>query len=209
MLLSSNIAAFLLTFFGIMFIFAEILVRLKGIAGILGFASILLYFGTHLSDMNLIIVISLFLLAIILIIIDGKFVSDGTLSIIAILLMLIVVGISTENWVTGLYGVMGIILGIPVSFLSLKLFPKRKMWGKIALFDRLTNESGYKTLKDEYKDLLGKKGVTLTPLRPVGTIRIEEKDYSAISNGVWLEKDVEIIVVHVDGTKILVNKFEK
>jgi membrane-bound ClpP family serine protease len=208
MFLSTGIAAFILTFLGMMLLIGEMLVRLKGFAGVLGFGFILLYFGTHLSSVNFIIVTSVFILGIVLIFIDGKIVNDGTLSVIGIILMLIVVGLTTSSWLTGLYGIIGVILGTATSFLFLKVFPKRKMWDKIALVDRLTNEAGYNSINESYVKLLHKEGVALTDLRPAGTIRIEERDYSAISNGKWISKNETIQVMQVDGTKILVETVE-
>ncbi|WP_234998336.1 NfeD family protein [Salirhabdus sp. Marseille-P4669] len=206
--LESSLAAFILTFLGMMFLLGEFMVKLKGISGILGFGFILLFFSAHLSSFNLLIVVSIFVFAIILIIIDGKLLNDGTLSVIAIILMLLVVGLTTSNWVTGMYAVIGVILGTFASFLFLKIFPKRNMWDRMALMDRLTNEGGYSSLNKEYKELINKVGVALTDLRPVGTIRINGKDYSAISNGIWIKKNESIKVVQVDGTKILVEIVE-
>lgn len=62
-------------------------------------------------------------------------------------------------------------------------------------------------MNQEYEKLLEKPGITLSDMRPVGTIRINNKNYSAISNGEWIPKDSDIKVVHVDGTKILVEKY--
>src|SRR5690606_32132600 len=127
---------------------------------------------------NVVIVSIIFLAAILLLIIDGKLLNDGTLSAIAIIMILLIIALSASEWVIGLYGIIGVILGTASSFLFLKAFPKRKMWDKIALMDRLSKEAGYNTLKEEYTHLLNKEGEALTPLRPVGTIRINGKDYS-------------------------------
>ena len=45
-------------------------------------------------------------------------------------------------------------------------------------------------------------------MRPIGTVRIEEKDYSALTQGKWLVKDTKVIVQEVDGTKIQVKELE-
>ncbi|MFZ3578620.1 NfeD family protein [Virgibacillus sp. DJP39] len=61
-------------------------------------------------------------------------------------------------------------------------------------------------MSSEYEGLLYKKGVAINNLRPVGTIRINNQDYSAVSNGQWIIKDTPVKVVQVDGTKVLVEK---
>src|SRR5699024_5275806 len=95
--------------------------------------------------------------------------------------------ITAPNLYAGLYAIIGLIIGAGASFIFLKIFKPRNMWGKIALKDRLTDEAGYSTVNQEHLGLVGKKGMTLTDLRPVGTIRIEE-------------------VESVDGTIILVKE---
>ncbi|MBB6454290.1 membrane-bound ClpP family serine protease [Salirhabdus euzebyi] len=206
--LSSSIAAFLLTFLGMMLLIGEMLVKLRGFSGLLGFGFILLYFGTHLTTFNLVIMSSLYLVALLLIIIDGKVLNDGTLSFIGLTMMLVIIGLTTPSWITGIYGVIGVILGTLCSFLFLKVFPKRNMWDRITLFDRLSTEAGYNSINNKYEQLKNKQGVALTDLRPVGTIRIDNEEFSAVSNGKWIPRNKKIVVNHVDGTKILVDEVE-
>ena len=78
------------------------------------------------------------------------------------------------------------------------------MWNKITLKDRLTADKGYTTVNEEYEQLIGKTGETITDMRPVGTIKVEGKEYSGISNAQWIPKASKIEVLDVDGTRILV-----
>ena len=80
------------------------------------------------------------------------------------------------------------------------------MWNKIMLKDRLTNEAGYRSLSEEYESLIGKQGLTLNDLRPIGTVEIEQKNYGVIADGQWIPKDTKGEVGQVDGTKILVKQ---
>jgi len=77
------------------------------------------------------------------------------------------------------------------------------------LTDRLTKEAGYSSLNQEYELLIGKHGITKTDLRPVGTIEIDNKDYSVISDAEWIKKGTLVQVIEVDGTRILVKKIKK
>ncbi|MRG86608.1 nodulation protein NfeD [Salinibacillus xinjiangensis] len=191
-----------------MLLIGEFLVKLRGVSGALGFGFLFLYFATYLSPANLLIASAFYLLAIALLIIDGKILNDGTLSVIGVILMLFIVGSVTSSWLTGLYGVIGVILGIMCSFLFLKVFPKRNMWDKITLFDRLTKEAGYNSMNESYQELIHQKGIAVTDLRPTGTIKIGEREYSAISNGKWVGSGEKIVVTHADGTKIMVDVVE-
>ncbi|GAE91184.1 hypothetical protein JCM21714_125 [Gracilibacillus boraciitolerans JCM 21714] len=46
-------------------------------------------------------------------------------------------------------------------------------------------------------------------MRPIGTILVDDKLYSAITQGRWIEKNTNIVVDQVDGTRILVKELRK
>lgn len=200
---------FVLTGIGSLFLIGEVLVNARGIFGLLGIGFITIYFGAYVVEASFfIIMLILYFLGLILIIIDGKILNDGTLATIGVAIMLVSVALVAPSFTSGLYAVLGVILGTAGSFLFLKVFKKREMWTKIALKDQLTSEEGYNSLNKEYEKLLGQSGITKTDLRPVGTIEVNKKDYSAVSNGQWIEKNTHIQVIQVDGTKILVEKIK-
>src|SRR5699024_7308819 len=120
--------------------------------------------------------------------------------------MLYVITLSAPNIYAGMYDIIGVLIGGSISFLLLKYFKKRNMWSKLPLKDRLTKEAGYSTINTTYETLVGKEGMTLTDLRPVGIIRVNDQDYSAVSNAEWIPKQSKIKIIAVDGTKILVEK---
>lgn len=197
----------LLVGIGTMFLIGEILVNMRGLFALLGIFSISLYFYFYLTDfITVVIMFIIYIVGLLLILIDGKFLGDGTLGIIGIVTMIISVAITAPNFTAGLYAVVGLIIGLLVSLSFLKFLPRRNVWSKLMLKDRLTEEEGYTTLTEEYASLVGKKGVTITDLRPVGTVRIDEKEYSCVSEGQWIHKGTDVIVAEVDGTKILVKK---
>ena len=55
-----------------------------------------------------------------------------------------------------------------------------------------------------YVHLLGRSGTTTTPLVPAGKVRIADEIYDVVSNGGLIEKDTDVVVVHVVGYKIVV-----
>ncbi|REJ10598.1 NfeD family protein [Halobacillus trueperi] len=198
--------ALFITFLGTMFLIGELLVNMRGVFAIIGFGFITVYFSGYLETEMFIVMMLVYFLGIILMIIDGKLLNDGTLAVIGAVTMIIAVGFSAPNWVAGLYSVIGVILGGAASLLFLKVFKHRKMWSKMALNDQLSSEMGYNSMNEKYQYLLDQKGEALTDMRPVGTIRIEDEEYSAVSNGQWITSGDKIKVVKVDGTKILVKK---
>jgi membrane-bound ClpP family serine protease len=203
---SQDWIAIVITGLATLFLIGEVLVNMRGIFALLGIGFITVYFSVYLETDSLILMLIIYFVGIVLIIIDGKVLNDGTLAVIGTASMLVAVALPAPNFASGAYAVLGVLLGALGSMFFLKVFKHRDMWNKITLKDKLTSEAGYNSLNAEYKSLLSQEAVTLNDLRPVGTIRVGNKDYSAVSNGQWIPKGTQVIVTQVDGTKILVEK---
>lgn len=201
---SSQWIGMVITGLGTLFLLGEVWVNMRGIFGLLGIGFITVYFSVYLETGSFIIMLIIYFVGLLLIILDGKLINDGTLATIGLACMLTSVAITAPTLTAGLYAVIGVLVGGFSSLLFLKVFKHRDLWTKITLKDRLTNEAGYNSLNKEYGELFQQNGIALTNLRPVGTIRVNNKEYSAVSNGQWIMKDTPVEVVKVDGTKILV-----
>lgn len=195
-----------ITFLGTLFLIGEVLVNMRGLFALLGIGFITVYFGAYVGTESVILMLIIYFVGLVLIIVDGKIVNDGTLATIGMVAMLTAVGVAAPNVPTAVFAIIGVILGAACSFFFLKVFKRREMWTKIALKDQLSKEAGYNSMNMEYEKLVGKEGITLTDLRPVGTVKINGKDYSAQADGKWIKKDTTVIVVQVDGTKIQVEE---
>ena len=57
-----------------------------------------------------------------------------------------------------------------------------------------------------YGELAGREGRTLTVLRPVGLVMIGDRKYSAVSGGEFIERDRQVKVLKVEGSRILVRE---
>lgn len=190
---------------GILFLFGEILVNMRGIFAVLGISAIVIYFYNYTVDPTMFtLMLIIFFISLILIVVDGKLINDGTLAVLGLLGIIVSVSLAAPNLYAGLYAVIGVLVGAGSSFAFLKVLPSRNMWAKITLKDRLTDEAGYSSINQGYGSLVGQEGVTLTDFRPVGTLVINGKQYSAVSNGQWIKKDMKVEVKQVDGTRILI-----
>lgn len=196
----------IITFFGTLFLIGEVLVNMRGFFALLGVGFISVYFGAYAGTGSVILMLIIYFVGLVLIVIDGKIVNDGTLATIGLVTMLTAVGVAAPDLTTALYAIIGVIIGTGCAFFFLKVFKKREMWTKIALKDQLSKEAGYNSMNMEYQKLLGEEGITMTDLRPVGTIKVRGKTYSAQSDGKWIKKDTKVTVVTVDGTKIQVEE---
>lgn len=210
-LFAYNWIGFVITGLGTLFLIGELFVNMRGLFAILGLGFMTLYFSAYMDfSTSFMLMIITYFIGLLLIIIDGKVINDGTLAAIGVAVMLAVVAFAAPNFMAGLYSACGVLLGGGASLIFLKVFKRnrRNLWSKMTLTDRLTAEKGYSTINKEYLTLINEEGITLNDLRPVGTVKIKEKEYSAVSNGEWISKGTRVKVVQVDGTKILVKKLE-
>ena len=78
----------------------------------------------------------------------------------------------------------------------------------IVLSQKSSREDGYLSTQDlEY--FIGKEGRTLTVLRPSGTVDMDGVRLDVVTRGEFLDKDVPIVVLKVEGRRIVVKALEK
>ncbi|MFA9559364.1 NfeD family protein [Evansella sp. AB-rgal1] len=195
---------FLVVFIATLFIFGEIMVRVKGLFGILGVVIMAMYFSYHLTATASLWVVLLYAVGLILIIFDGKVTTDGTIAIVGMLLMVLGLALPAPSITYGVLVGMALVIAAPASYLFTKVFTPRNMWSKMTLKEKLTSELGYNSMNVEYKELIGKTGMTKTPFRPTGTVEVDGKLYSATTDNLWLEANKKVKIISVDGTRIVV-----
>ena len=117
---------------------------------------------------------------------------------------LVVVGSIVYAFVTG-YNATGVILALctlgflPVFFLVWK--------GVIGRYFALKgDEKGYSPSTTLGQELVGAEGVAMSPLRPSGIARLNDRRCDVITTGDMLEKGTRIKVVEVSGNRIVVKR---
>ncbi|PWA04817.1 hypothetical protein DCC39_18610 [Pueribacillus theae] len=200
---------FLVIMFGSLFLFGELFVKAKGIFFIVGIGLFTLYFSHFLTSSKMLWLAIVFLVGLFFIILDGAIVNDGSVTLIGLAVMALSVAVPAPSFLYGFIAVFALFVGFGLSLLFLKVMRPRKMWQRMALKDKLTSDEGYNSVNEEFLSLVGKEGVTATAFRPIGNIEVEGKKYSAITEGQWLEKGVEVTVDSVDGTKIVIKPKKK
>jgi len=98
------------------------------------------------------------------------------------------------------------IIVLPVLFvLYFRYLPRTFVGKRLIQQDVQDRETGYSSYTAEkYDGLVGKEGVALTVLRPVGTVLIDDNKYSAVTAGEFVERDQPIVVSKVEGSRIVV-----
>ncbi|MFR6644109.1 MAG: NfeD family protein, partial [Megasphaera sp.] len=97
----------------------------------------------------------------------------------------------------------GTVLAIVVFYFLGRHLPKSSLFDKLTLKNRSTKEKGY-TSQEDYSRYLYERGTTITILRPSGTIRIGKERVDAVANGSFIDRDVTVRVISVEGGRIVV-----
>lgn len=100
----------------------------------------------------------------------------------------------------GIYLLLALVIALCCFYL-----PRESKWNPFVLWDKQRNSAGYIGGRD-LSALLGKKGQTLTTLRPAGTVEVDGKRLDVSSLGDYIPKDVSVTIIKVEGSKIFVEK---
>ena len=115
---------------------------------------------------------------------------------------------SSATWTLGVLRLMIVIGFIGVSgALIMTIWFGIVMWKHIVLRIEMGSDKGYhSSTKEDYSEYLGQTGVALTVLRPAGTAMIDNKRLDVVSVDDFIEVDMPIQVVGVNGAKVTVEK---
>ncbi len=202
------LGGFLVVFLGTLLLFAEVLVKGRFIFGLVGLSSISLYFFAHMQEGQILWMAVLYTIGLTLVVLDGKFIGDGTVGAIGVIVMITGLALPSPDVFYGISVGAAYIMGAIGSLVFLKFFPRRDLWSKLTLRDTLSSDKGYNAMNESYKQLLGKEGMAETRFNPTGTVNIDGVRYSATSAGRWIEQGSKLRVTEVSGTRILVELIE-
>lgn len=193
----------LLTFFlGITY---QLLSYKVNVFGILSIVSLIIYYVAHiLNNESSVFSLTLLILALGLFIVEF-FIVGLVLGVIGILLLFVSIIFITED--PAFYSLVLLFILILV-LIEAGVFVKMKkkkvpFWKRFVLTDATDSENGY-TSFDDRSHLVGKVGMTTTPLRPSGTVIIDDDRIDAVAEGSFIPGQVEVKVILVEGTRIVV-----
>ena len=58
--------------------------------------------------------------------------------------------------------------------------------------------------QEDRSGLLGRRGITVTPLRPIGRVRFGPDEVDVITEGEYIDRDQEVEVMVVEGARVVV-----
>lgn len=204
---TSTVSSLLLTlgFIGLIF---EITTPGWGVPGTAGLVALALFFGgryvTGLAGFEEIglFVLGLLLLLLEIFVIPG-FGLAGIGGIVAIVVSVVLVFGNIQAALTSLF--IALSASILAFILLWNRIKKSRFWQRLVLAHSETKEEGYQAPAD-FSYLLGKRGMSLTPLRPSGTIVIDDLRYDAVSEGGFIAHNSLVEVVLLEGTRIVVRE---
>lgn len=201
--ISNPIVSGILLIISISCLIIELFLPTYGIAGILSAISLVLFFVGNISIGYVSLIDLLFFLAGCILIVFEIFIPGfGIPGIAGIIMTFIGLALSMENIYIGLISVsISIIIGTILFLIIIKKGYKSKALQRIVLKDDISSSSN-----PTDSEILNRVGYSQTPLRPSGTISIDNKNYDAITEGEFIEKGIRIEVIKVEGFKIIVRR---
>ncbi len=201
-------------FFGLI---AEVKTPGWGVPGTVGLIALALFFGSsYVLDLASIMDILLFVLGLILLALEIFVIPGfGIAGIAGIILIFVSLFLSLtpsgpffdfDAISIAIIQLTGAIVAALVLVLILaKLLPKSTRFNRLILADEERAEQGYVSYPSE-KDLVGQEGIALTTLRPAGTAEFNGKRYDVVADWEYIEQGSKIVVLRVEGVKVVVKK---
>jgi len=203
-LIKPTVATILLSL-AFLFLVLEVLTAGFGIAGLLSILCFGLYFGGHFfTGVSGWLSVFLFLFGIVLLLVEafipgfGVFGVGGLVSVSA---SIVLSAASTELGLKML--LVSFLISGTAGFLAFKYLQRRGALRRFVLFDAATREQGFRSSADLYY-LTGKKGTSVTPLRPAGIVLIEGSRFDVVSEGSYVPQGVAVEVIKVEGRRVVV-----
>ncbi len=203
---------------GIVGIYIEIKTPGFGVPGMLGIAFLVMFFwGHNIAGLTgyeevVLFVIGLILLILEVFVIPGFGITGvaGIVSIVASLIMAMFkfppqefpFSISRLTLPMRSMALSTIAIGVSGYFIY-KYLPRTALWSKLALEKAFDREKGF-TAAETHSELVGKVGVAASPIRPAGTIMLDNRRLDVISEGDYIDSGSEVVITDVQGAKVTV-----
>ena len=102
--------------------------------------------------------------------------------------------------------ILAFVLAIGLSY----LLPKTRTWNHLVLSAAMDSGSGFHSApREDFQRYVGKTGIALTPLRPAGTVRVDDKRLDVVTAGDFIMRETPVKIINVEGSKIFVESIEE
>ena len=206
------VAPFLLSL-GFLGLLIEIKTPAFGLAGLAGLTSLGLFFGSHFIvglagwEVALLLGLGAVLLLVEVLVIPGFGVAGilGTLAIVVSIFLSLLGRFPTTSDVLIALNVLGasvLIVGF-AGWQLVKRLPEDRRARQILHSERLDRKLGYVSATAR-RELIGVEGITLTDLRPAGTMQVNGEKVDVVSDGPWVPAGTTVRIVRAEGYRHVV-----
>ena len=170
-----------------------------GVPGAVGLISFGLYFfGHYMAGLAGMETVLLFVAGIILMVVELFVPGWGIFGILGLISLGSAVVLAAYD---PAFGIVSLVVALTITgvgiWIAVKVFGLKGVWSKLILKEAQENESGYVSSRD-WSDLVGKEGITLTPLRPAGWVQVEGEKYDVVSEGGMIPAKTPVKVIQVE-----------
>lgn len=210
-MLGNSVVSTLLLTVGIGSLVLEVFFAGVGIFATIGVAALALYFiGALLISYTAWIAVALALAGLVLLIMEIFVVPGfGICGVLGIASIVGAVVCAAPSFSVALMQIcVALLVAVLLVIISLKCGATRRVWSKLILREATTTEGGYVSQPGGINGLVGKYGVALTDLRPSGAVLFEDKRTDVVSEGGFVKRGTEVLVIRVEGSSVVVRPVE-
>ena len=160
----------------------------------------------------MVLVVVLLAIAGVALIIGEVFIPGGIIGTIGLLALIGSIVLAVMNFSTG--GIIATVFLIPVAGIAAWLFAfrvlRRTRLGQSVFLQ--STQKGVSVLSgsaDELKQLIGKRGVALSYLRPAGVAQIDGDRVDVVTEGEYVKAGTPIVVLELEGNHLVVRPVEE
>ena len=148
----------------------------------------------------------LFCIGLILVLIEAFMPGFGVAGITGIAALAVAVIFAARSFAEGVVYILFVLIIVCILLVLFIVFlSKGRLSSRLVLKDENSSELGY-TSSDDYEHLEGRRGKAETPLRPAGRMVIDRRSYDVVTDGEFIARGEDVVVIEVNGNKIIVTK---
>ena len=175
--------------------------------GVLSLLSLATYIALHSYSTGLSIFILLIFIGGIALIGLEMFIPGGIVGTVGVItLVYAIIYVNKSTYYIAFILVISLILAVILYYVNRNIFHKKLMFlDRLVLNDSISTEDGY-VASESRVELVGKKLKAYTDLRPAGVAILDNEKLDVVTDGDFIEKGNEIVIVRVEGMRIVVKK---
>lgn len=151
----------------------------------------------------------LYVMGLVLLLVEAMMPGFGVAGISGVILVLASIVMISSSFFQAVLLVIGTIaVAIIIAVALYKLGYGKRYVKSMILSTEQKNEEGYvsTSINEKYLD---KRGKAVTPLRSAGTVLVDGERIDAVSEAEFIDKDEEVEIVKIEGSRIVVRRVNK